>query len=158
MENALIVRVNLYGWNAQNKASLAEWVLTRLESGQAVPGFHDVVFTPILANDLCDILIRMIESKLTGLYHVAGNQPCSKYDFALELARVFSLDESLINAVSIEDSFLCAPRPRNTALNTDKIVQALGQTIPDLRSGLRRYKVLRDSGMARELKTFLRSN
>ena len=43
---AIVVRVSIYGWNAQKKESLAEWVLRRLEEGSDVPGFTDVFFTP----------------------------------------------------------------------------------------------------------------
>jgi dTDP-4-dehydrorhamnose reductase len=157
LENAAILRVNLYGWNTQEKLSLAEWVLTRLESGRAVPGFQDVVFTPILANDLGEIILQIIQNELSGIYHVAGSQCCSKYDFAVQLARVFGLDESLVKAVSIDDFPLHAPRPKNTSLNTQKISHVLGRAMPDLQAGLQRYKALRDSGEVQKLKQFARS-
>jgi hypothetical protein len=74
--------VNIYGWNAQNKESLAEWVLRRLEEGRDVPGFTDVFFTPLLANDLAAILFAMLQRELTGLYHVVGSERISKFEFA----------------------------------------------------------------------------
>ena len=41
---ALIARVNFYGWNAQEKHSLAEWLLQQFTLGKLVPGFSDVFF------------------------------------------------------------------------------------------------------------------
>jgi dTDP-4-dehydrorhamnose reductase len=41
---ALVARVNIYGWNVQNKLSLAEWILAQLRAGEVVPGFTDVFF------------------------------------------------------------------------------------------------------------------
>ena len=152
LERSLIVRTNIYGWNMQEKQSLAEWILNRLESSQPVPSFYDVVFTPILVNDLSDSILDMIERQLKGLYHVAGTQPCSKYEFASRLADVFGLQNQLVQPVSIGDSLLKAPRPRNTSLQTSKVSQALGKAMPDLNSGLRRFKALRDSGFTTQLK------
>jgi dTDP-4-dehydrorhamnose reductase len=149
---SLVIRTNIYGWNMQARQSLAEWVLARLGSGQRVPGFHDVVFTPILVNDLGEIILDMMKQALTGLYHVAGSQACSKYEFALRVADTFSLERQLIQSVSIKDSHLKAPRPGNTSLQTNKVSQALGRPMPDLKSGLQRFKELRDSGFATQLK------
>jgi dTDP-4-dehydrorhamnose reductase len=148
----LIVRTNIYGWNATEKLSLAEWILGRLESSQKVPGFSDVLFTPILVNDLSVLIFRMMEMRLTGLYHVAGSEVCSKRDFACAVARVFGFDEGLVEVASIEDSELRAPRPANASLRTEKIARTLGQPMPDLSSGLRRFRELRESGFSGRLK------
>jgi len=152
LERHLIVRTNIYGWNMQKKQSLAEWILGRLEAGQQVPGFCDVVFTPILVNDLCEIILDMLERQLTGWYNVAGSQPCSKYQFALLLGDVFNQERRLVQSVSIEDSFLKAPRPKNTSLRTGKVSRALGRAMPDVKSGLLHFKWLRDSGFVTKLK------
>lgn len=152
LERSLIVRTNIYGWNMQEKHSLAEWILNRLELDQPVPGFYDVIFTPTLVNDLSEIILDMIERRLTGLYHVAGSQPCSKYEFALQLADVFGLQKQSVQPVSIADSLSKAPRPRDTSLKTSKVSRALGRPMPGLDSGLRRFKALRDSGFITQLK------
>ena len=141
--NTLIVRTNIYGWNVQNKLSLAEWILSRLESNTSIPGFHDVIFNPLLVNDLSDILLMMMNRGMKGLYHVAGSDTCNKYEFALSLADVFGLDGRLIKKASIDDSVLKAPRPRNTSLNHSKIERDLGIRMPDLISGLQHFKSLR---------------
>jgi dTDP-4-dehydrorhamnose reductase len=152
LPECLVVRTCIYGWNLQRKQSLAEWIHHRLESGQPVPAFHDVVFTPILANDLSEVIVEMLGKGLTGLYHVAGAEPLSKYEFAVRLADAFGYQRRLVHPISIGDSALKAPRPRNTALATAKIAQALGRTLPDANSGLARFLALRDSGTFAQLR------
>ncbi len=152
LPSSLIVRTNIYGWNSQPKQSLAEWILGRLEWGLTVPGFYDVFFNPILVNDLSDLLLEMMHRRLTGVYHVAGSDICSKYEFALRLAGEFGLRADLVEPVSIKDSTLRAPRPRNTSLKTGKIREKLGKPMPALVSGLRRFKALRDSVFVQQLK------
>ena len=145
LEESLVIRTNIYGWNVQKKLSLAEWMLTKLEAGEPLPGFEDVVFSPILVNDLSEILITMMDRRLRGVYHVAGSESCSKYQFALALADVFGLDGGVIQRTSIADAGLKAPRPLKTSLSTTKASEALGQPMPDLLSGLQHFKSLRGS-------------
>lgn len=154
LESSLIVRTNIYGWNMQNKQSLAEWILYNLQAHSPINGFCDVIFTPILVNDLADLLLEMLASQLAGIYHIGASQACSKYEFALSIADVFSLDRDLICATSIEDSRLQAARAKNTSLQTRKIVHAMNGPMPDIMMGLHRFKALLDSGYATKLKTF----
>ena len=152
LERHLIVRTNIYGWNLQEKLSLAEWILGRLETAQDVPGFRDAVFTPILVNDLSEVLLDMLDRGLIGVYHVAGSQALSKYEFALALAEEFALSRDLVRPASLAGSTLRASRPPNTSLQTAKVSRALGRPMPDATAGLRRFKALRDAGFVKRLK------
>ena len=144
--SAAIARITLYGWNTQNKRGLAEWILERLAAGDVVPGFSDAIFCPILANDLAEILLAMVDRGLCGLYHVAGSEPVSKYEFARRVALTFGFDPEKVISTRMAESNLKAPRPRNTSLNTEKICAALGRAMPDVESGLRRFAQLQSGG------------
>jgi dTDP-4-dehydrorhamnose reductase len=152
MPDALVLRVNIYGWNLQAKNSLAEWVLLRLERGDPVPGFYDTTFSPVLANDLAGWILRLVDSGCKGIYHAGSSDHASKYEFAREIARVFQLDETLVKKTLLEASALTAPRPRNTWLRADKIIQVLGHPMPTIRQGLERFRALRDNGFVHRLK------
>jgi dTDP-4-dehydrorhamnose reductase len=155
LEDALIVRTNIYGWNAQNKLSLAEWILTRLDAGEPVPGFRDVMFTPILINDLIEVLLEMMQHSLKGVYHVAGAESCSKYVFAKEVARIFGYNEESVRSVSVKEAKLRARRPENMTLKIDKIRRALPVSLPDVEAGIRHFKSLKDSGFVAKLKRLI---
>jgi dTDP-4-dehydrorhamnose reductase len=146
LPDSLIVRTNIYGWNVQQKKSLSEWMLSQLMSGQPFPGFQDVIFNPLLANDLGQLLIEMMERQLRGVYHVASAEACSKYQFGVQLAEVFGLDRRLVRPASIDDCPLRAPRPKNSSLRTDRITRALGRPMPGLLAGLERLHSLRCRG------------
>ena len=152
LRDALIVRTNIYGWNAQNKLSLAEWVLSRLDAGVPVPGFRDVMFTPVLVNDFIKIILEMMKHSLKGVYHVAGAESCSKYVFATEVARIFGYSQDLVRSVSVKEVGLRAPRPENMTLKTDKIRRALPVVLPDVAAGIQHFKSLRDSSFVAGLK------
>jgi dTDP-4-dehydrorhamnose reductase len=152
---ALIARVNLYGWNAQEKHSLAEWVLQQLTRGKLVPGFSDVFFCPILANDLAEVILALLDENLAGLYHVVGSETVSKYEFARLVALTFGFDPRQVVATRLADTGLKAQRPPNTTLNIGKICAALGRPMPDVDAGLRRFAQLRENGYADRIKSHL---
>jgi dTDP-4-dehydrorhamnose reductase len=151
----LIVRVTIYGWNAQPKQSFAEWVLDEIGAGKQVRGFADVYFCPLLANDLAEVLLTMLDRGLSGIYHVASSERISKYDFAKRVATTFNLGPDGIAPASILAAKLRAPRPIDPSLNTEKIRAALGRSMPDVDTGLRRFRDLHESGYRNQLKSFL---
>ncbi|WP_141508737.1 SDR family oxidoreductase [Candidatus Chloroploca asiatica] len=152
LDEYLVVRANIFGWNAQNKLSLAEWILTKLETKQEIPGFIDTTFAPLLVNTLSGLLIRMVEQGCRGVFHAASTTPISKHEFALETARTFNLSERLVLTAKLEDSELLAPRPLHTWLCADKLAHHLKIDLPTIRQELTQFKRLRDTGYTTTLK------
>jgi len=152
LPESVIVRTNIYGWNLQEKLSLAEWMLKRFETGSRFPGFEDVVFSPILVNDLADCLAEMMTLDFQGLFHVVGSESCNKFAFAEHLAATFGQDRGLVERSQIQCAHLRAVRPRNTSLQTMKLQQAVGHGTPGIREGLERFKSLRTNGFFAHLK------
>jgi dTDP-4-dehydrorhamnose reductase len=153
--SALIVRINIYGWNAQDKLSLAEWFLRNLREEERVPGFTDVLFCPMLVNDLADVLLQMLDRRLSGLYHVTGSEKISKYEFGRRVATTFDLDPGKVVPSRASDARLKARRPLDISLDTQKIRQAVGFEMPGVEAGLRRFRALYGDGYPWELKSFL---
>lgn len=149
--SAIIARVVFFGWSLNGKRSLAEFFFNNLSAGLPVMGFTDVFFCPMLANDLAQILIKMLELKLSGLYHTVGPEPVSKYDFGLRLARRFGLDASLIKPTSVVQAGLTAVRSPNLTLRSDKLAHALGEPLPGLAASLDKFYDLYQQGYPRML-------
>lgn len=143
---ALIVRTNIYGWNAQPKQSLAEFFLARLEIGEQCPGFMDAFITPILVNDLATMILKMLEEGFHGIHHVSGGECLSKYDFGILVAEVFGLNKELVVPSSVAKANLKAPRSKMLCLDCSKTSQALQETLPSVVEGLSRLKNLRENG------------
>jgi dTDP-4-dehydrorhamnose reductase len=148
---AIIARVNLFGWSLSGRRSLAEWFFNNLSQGKPMMGFTDVFFCPMLVNDLAQVLMRMTAAGLSGLYHATSPKCTSKNDFGVALARNFGLDESLISPMSISYSDLKTIRSPRLTLRCDKLLQALGEPLPDWESGLRRFFELYQQGYPQAL-------
>jgi dTDP-4-dehydrorhamnose reductase len=150
--DAIIARVNLYGWSLFGRRSLAEFFFNNLTAGNRVNGWTDVYFCPLLVNDLACLLLRMLEKQLAGLYHVVSSESLTKYDFGVLVARQFGLDERLISPVSVGDSGLAAVRSPRLTLDTTKIRAALGETMPAQAEMMARFHSLYEQGYPRWLR------
>ncbi len=147
-----VIRTNIYGFNWLPKKSIAEWILSTLRAGEKIDLFKDVLFSPILVNDLTEILLQLVHRELRGLYHVAGANSVTKLSFGMKIAEIFELSLNLINQVSISDQKFKAPRPLNPTLNCSKIQKSLGQLLPTVEAGLLHFKNLEINGYPNRLK------
>ena len=148
---ALVVRTNIFGWSPVRRRKLAEWILGELEAGRDVPGFSDVYFNPLLANDLADVLFELTDLGLTGLYNVAASDVVTKYAFAVTLAKEFGFDPARVKAASISGTSPRALRPRDTSLDVGRISRVLGRMMPSVADGVRGLRRLRDTGYLERL-------
>lgn len=152
---ALIARVNFYGWSLRGQRSLAEYFFYSLSKSHPVKGFVDVMFCPLVVNDLVEILLRMIELDLSGVYHVVSSECINKFEFCCKLARQFGLNESLIAPVSWLEGGLRANRATNLTMCTAKLEKALGMKMPTQQDGLRRFHDLYRAGYPQRLLALL---
>jgi dTDP-4-dehydrorhamnose reductase len=148
---ALIARVNFYGWSLRGQRSLAEFFFNNLSAGRQVKGWTDVNFCPMQVNDLADVLLALVEQNASGLYHVVGSDCLSKYDFGVAIARQFGFDPALVLPTSWADGGLKASRSPDLSLNTDKLAASLGYPPPGLQAGLERFHRLYLDGYPRRL-------
>lgn len=153
--HALIARVNFYGWSWVGTRSLAEWFFYQLAAGKAINGFTDIIFAPLLVNDMIEILMRMIERRLSGLYHVVSPEALSKYAFGQMIARAFGFDERLIVPVTHQQGGLVAPRAPRLDLRPDKLASALGENLPGQVAAAQRFAALQQAGYPQRVKALL---
>ena len=151
---AIIARVNFFGWSLSGKHSLSEFFVNHLSEGRAVNGFTDVIFCPIFVYHTAGLLLDMLEKQLCGLYHVVGGQAMSKYQFGVEIARRFGLDQNLISPRSVEGSGLTARRAHNLWLSTHKLSTDLGHEIPLFSTGLDEFYTQFQQGYPQKIRSY----
>jgi dTDP-4-dehydrorhamnose reductase len=149
---ALIARVNFYGWSWQGRRSLAEWFYNNLGGGRCIPGFTDLIFSPLLVNDMALILLSMLDRRLSGLYHVVSSEFQSKFAFGRMLAREFGFDDELVTPASYLSAGLKAPRPRMLNLRSEKLARVLGADLPAQAPAVRRFVELHRQGYPQSLR------
>jgi dTDP-4-dehydrorhamnose reductase len=151
---AIIARVNFYGWSLNGMRSLGELFVNNLSAGKYMNGFTDVIFCPMFVNHTAQILLSMLEKGLSGLYHVVGPQPMSKYQFGIEIARKFGLRESQINPKSVLLSELTVRRAHNLQLSAHKLSTDLGYELPRFSTGLDEFYTQYQQGYPQKIRSY----
>ncbi|MEM8557332.1 MAG: SDR family oxidoreductase [Bacteroidota bacterium] len=98
------------------RRNLATWLCAALEVGEPVRVVTDLIRTPTFVDDLADGLLRIEWQGKAGIYHLAGRETMSVYDFAQRLARHFGFDASLIAPITADELHPEHPRPTATPL------------------------------------------
>ena len=152
MENGLVLRTNIIGWNVFGKISFAEWVLKGLVESKPLTLFDDVIFSPLHVSNLSLIISRIIDHKLSGLYHCASKDCLSKYDFGIKIANIFNFPIGNIKKIRIDDMNFDANRPKNMALCSSKINSILDFDSTNAYDAIKLMKNQYDNGWLSRIK------
>jgi len=132
----------IYGWHAI-KMNFATWIVNSLRNHEQVNVAMDHYNSPTLADDLAEILRKIVEDEASGVYHTCGDERISRYKFALKIAETFKLDTSLIKPAKMaEIKAWIAKRPRDSSLSIEKLRRDLDIDPPELVDALHRMKNL----------------
>jgi dTDP-4-dehydrorhamnose reductase len=102
-------------------------------------GDINMVATPTLASDAAELMWRIAERDLDGIFHCCGGESLDRRTLAMRAAQVFELDPTLLDlGVQPPEGVLHAPVPYNTSLDATWTAGALGVELPDVTEMLRR--------------------
>jgi dTDP-4-dehydrorhamnose reductase len=137
LDYAIVRPILMYGWHSPIERG--NWVtnwLRSLRQGQRVKVVDDVGTKPLYALNCAEVIWAVIAGHKTGVYHAAGRDHITLYQFAQVTAEVFGLDASLIDSVPSSYFPEIAPRPKDTSFDTTKMEYDLGVKAWGVRDGL----------------------
>ncbi|MEN2993244.1 MAG: SDR family oxidoreductase [Bacteroidia bacterium] len=122
-----IVRTTqVYGWTPSLvRDNILLRVLSKLKNHQPIQMHSDQIRRPTWAGDLAEGLLLLARLRAQGIYHLAGQDILTPYQFSCQAAEIWGLPTSLIEPVTQEKLQLPAPRPLYSPLSIEK-AQALG--------------------------------
>ena len=125
---------------AAGKDNFALWVLNKLKNREHMRIITDQWVSPTLNTNLAEMILEIIERKLTGTYHLAGATPLDRYEFTTRIAETFQLDRALIFPSTSNEMKWLAKRPKNTSLNVEKASKKLDNKPLKIREALNMLK------------------
>ncbi len=139
--SATIIRINVvYGFGGSSKSDFVEWVIRSTVSNIPIRVATDQFSNPTYSGDVALATAMLVERRRTGLYHLGGSDYCSRYEFALSIARIFDLRSDLIVPVKTEQLQQRAPRPLRGGLISLLIQAELGISLSGITEGLTAYR------------------
>jgi dTDP-4-dehydrorhamnose reductase len=86
----------------------------------------DQVRTPTFVEDLANGIVRIIESRSTGIFHISGEETFTPYQMAMKTADFCGFDSTKIEKVTADNFTQPAKRPAKTGFKIDKAKLNLG--------------------------------
>ena len=143
IEHTIFRTCLLYGAAERATSNYALSVILALQKREPVYAATDLYSSPTLIDDLALAIVRSVERRRSGLYHVAGPQMLPRYEYAQKIAEAFRLDASLIFPTTIAELKAKAPagmpraeRPAKSGLVSLKAQTDLGLRISNIDEGL----------------------
>lgn len=152
--NHLVVRTNIYGFNVQDKNSFGEWIYKALQCGESLNMFTDIDFSPVLVNELTEVIAKLLEEDFHGLYHVCASGAISKYEFGKYLQSVFSLPDGRIRESVSDDFPFKAKRSKHMGMSNKRVKEELGIEISTPKESIEWFFRLYKDGYSQELKNW----
>lgn len=133
----LIVRTNvLYGFGKNVKPNFLLWLLEKLSQNEKIKIATDQFNNPTLADNLSLCILEMVKKNISGVYHVAGSEYLSRYDFAIKVADKFNFDKNNILPAKTDLLQQKAKRPYKGGLKINKAQSILKNKLLSINQGL----------------------
>lgn len=142
----------LYGTGYEVRQNFVSWVLAQLEKKNPFRVVDDQKGNPTLADDLAFAILKLVERRCTGVYHVSGPESLDRFSFAQKIAEIFGFDSGLISPTTSEEIGQSANRPPDSTFITLKYEAACNERLSDTERGLERMRQqIRDGASHTEL-------
>ncbi|MGX7952107.1 family 1 glycosylhydrolase [Tsuneonella sp. HG249] len=105
-----------------------------LLAGRPFEAVEDAIVSPTYVPDLCRAVLDLLIDGETGLWHLANGGEVSWCEFARSLAEATGLPADLVRPVSVTSCGWAAPRPRFSALASNR-----GRLLPPIESAIDRF-------------------
>ena len=126
-----------------NHGNFPEFVLRKCAEGTPLRIVDDQFATPTFGTALAGRSLDVLEKRVPfGLYHLAGSEVISWFEFARRIASASRCPAEIVR-INHESYRTRARRPRYSALSNRKIEEARIARMPDIDSSLKRYLALR---------------
>jgi len=134
--------------NALSRSSWIHKAVASLQQGQKVTLPDAMYQSPVLANHLAEVSLRLMKEGKTGIYNIAGREGLTRYQFIRKVAEILGLNPDLIlkgTLRELEESWgipkeIPGLLPANACLDVGKVEKVLGIKMLTVAEGISEIK------------------
>ncbi|MDD2524388.1 MAG: dTDP-4-dehydrorhamnose reductase [Endomicrobiaceae bacterium] len=137
--NSLVCRLSWVIGNGQQNFlyKLSNWV----QEHNTIKVSDDEISVPCFTFDIVKYILIALDNNLNGLYHLTNSSKASRYELALEYARLMNFSNEIV-PVPMSTFPSQVKRPLYTAMANKKISKELNINIPDWRESLKLFSAM----------------
>ncbi len=125
----LTVRVSLlYGHAPSGREGFFDRAVSSMCAGTPLEFFDDEYRTPLDYATAAGVLVKLAESKVSGLIHLGGPERLSRFELMRRAAAALGIDPDRARSTSLIQQLTAEPRPADVSLDTTR----LRDQFPDL--------------------------
>ncbi len=145
----LVIRTTIVGKNIDtNKSSFVEWIINSVKHKEEIVLFDDVFFTPITIWSFAEEIEWILRNNVSGVIHIAGQQPVSKFEFGNLVCEELGLDVSLIKSGSIDNVDFQAKRSKDQTIDSSYYQNLSKHRMPSINKTIKilsdKFKEIKD--------------
>lgn len=138
LEKYFIVRISwVYGVNGKN---FVKTMLNLSKTHDRLTVVNDQFGSPTYTPDLAKLLVDMVQTERYGIYHASNEGICSWYEFACTIFEAAGIKMEVVPVTTAEYGAK-APRPFNSRMSKEKLVEKGFEKLPAWQDALERYLV-----------------
>ena len=135
----VIVRTSTPFGLHSKKISFPIWVKKNLELEKEISVVVNQYTSPSYVPNISKMIIEIMERKITGIIHLAGDTKISRYDFAIKIAEILNIDKKFLKPIKIEQMNWKAQRPKDSSLDVSKAKKLLKNKPETIEKSLQLY-------------------
>ena len=114
-------------------------VIAAAKENGALAYVDDEIGNPTFAPDLARALAELIETNHYGIYHIVGEGPASRYDWAAKILQLAGMQQIPITRAKLADFKRASTPPRNGVLTNFVAANSLGIKLRPWQEALEEY-------------------
>lgn len=135
--SSLIIRTQwLYGVNGKN---FVESILGACQDRDVLKVVNDQQGRPTFTEDLAQAILKMMDLRPSGIYHVANSGQTTWHGFACAIVEIEGLSHIKVETLSTRELNRPAPRPLYSVLDLQKFQALTKFTLRDWKDALKMY-------------------
>lgn len=135
--SALVARVNFVGRSPIQK-SLFDFFQQNLSARNPIQGYSNVYFTPLWAAETARVIIDLVSKSEFGIFHVAGSNRISKYEFGCLVADRLNIERSFVEPIEFVNHKGAPMRSLDLSLSNEKL-KKLGIELEEISESLKTF-------------------
>jgi len=102
-------------------------MVEKIHKKEKFPLFVDQLRTPIVVDDLVDIIFRLADSSFCGILLASGNEDVNRVEMGEKLLKTMREPRELINPVFMESIESPVPLQRDLRLDNTRLKEVIGK-------------------------------
>lgn len=116
----IIIRTRFFGFSITKK-NFFEKILQSAKKNKKLYCYKNVYSTPVSVHNLSDIIMKLVDNNVRGVFNVSSDKKISRYAFAKKVCKVFNIKNNIIIGTNYLFEKGKIKKSQNTSISNKKI-------------------------------------